>query len=666
LTVANAACAPLHRAVRPALLRGARPLGFDPRSLFAANEQGAWFDPSDFERYITAKGPELVVNGNFASSAGWAPGTGWVVTEGVATATATAGGAILRDVGAIPGRAYSVTFTVLSITSGTFKGRVGGVSGSVNATAPGTYTEVIIATGPSVTGGVVGVNPTTGSVTNISIRELTALDTASLYQDSAGTLPVTAVEQPVGLMLDKRLGLVRGAGLCTNGSFADAAGWTLPSGWSVSGGTLKKPGIEATSATWTAGLATGKTYEVTFNLISTGGMNVQFGGAFIGPGAGAGPKRVIGTITGGTAVIGFQGGNAIEVDNVSIREIPGNHASQATAAARPVLSARKNQLLPSGDFTNVAWNKFGSSVANGGAVVTLANDPQSRVEQAKVMPVGTTVTVSAMLSGNGPVRFGIMDNGGAFPSTLQAITLTPTPTLYTVTRTISDAAAAGPIFVVRAAAVPTGPVTVAIDNAQLEYGPTATRYQRVNTATDYDWQGFPLYLKFDGVDDGLQTAPIDFSATNKMTIVAGVHKASDAAIAVVCEFGISATDPGSFAIFAPVTIAANYGFRSTGTVGVTTGPGGYAAPATHVLSMATDIGAPLLRPRINGVVTSPQFVSQGTGNYGVFPLVIGKRSATTLPLNGRIYGLSVRGAATTDAHMAAFERYIAARTGVTL
>ena len=35
-------------------------------------------------------------------------------------------------------------------------------------------------------------------------------DMSTLYQDAAGTIPVTAVEQPVGLMLDKARGLMLG------------------------------------------------------------------------------------------------------------------------------------------------------------------------------------------------------------------------------------------------------------------------------------------------------------------------------------------------------------------------------------------------------------------------------------------------------------------------
>src|SRR5688572_9948345 len=45
------------------------------RSLFANSEQGVWYDPSDFERYMAERGPELVANGRFQewNSNGLAP-----------------------------------------------------------------------------------------------------------------------------------------------------------------------------------------------------------------------------------------------------------------------------------------------------------------------------------------------------------------------------------------------------------------------------------------------------------------------------------------------------------------------------------------------------------------------------------------------------------------
>ena len=52
-------------------------------------------------------------------------------------------------------------------------------------------------------------------------------DLNTLFQDAAGTTPVTAVERPVGLMLDKSKGLVLGPELVTNGDFSNGTtGWT--------------------------------------------------------------------------------------------------------------------------------------------------------------------------------------------------------------------------------------------------------------------------------------------------------------------------------------------------------------------------------------------------------------------------------------------------------
>src|SRR5574343_719838 len=45
-------------------------------------------------------------------------------------------------------------------------------------------------------------------------------DFSTMFQDSAGTTPVTAVEHPVGKILDKSKGLVLGPELVTNGNFS--------------------------------------------------------------------------------------------------------------------------------------------------------------------------------------------------------------------------------------------------------------------------------------------------------------------------------------------------------------------------------------------------------------------------------------------------------------
>jgi hypothetical protein len=67
--------------------------------------------------------------------------------------------------------------------------------------------------------------------------------------------------------------------------------------------------------------------------------------------------------------------------------------------------------------------------------------------------------------------------------------------------------------------------------------------------------------------------------------------------------------------------------------------------------------------RLNGAQTASSSADQGTGNFGSYPLYIGRRNNATLPFNGRIYQLIVRGAASSAAEIASTERYIAGKQG---
>jgi hypothetical protein len=52
-----------------------------------------------------------------------------------------------------------------------------------------------------------------------------------------------------------------------------------------------------------------------------------------------------------------------------------------------------------------------------------------------------------------------------------------------------------------------------------------------------------------------------------------------------------------------------------------------------------------------------------TGNFGSYPLYIGRRNNTNFPFNGRIYQLIVRGAASSAAEISNTERWIAGKMG---
>jgi hypothetical protein len=181
-----------------------------------------------------------------------------------------------------------------------------------------------------------------------------------------------------------------------------------------------------------------------------------------------------------------------------------------------------------------------------------------------------------------------------------------------------------------------------------------------------DANGYP-YFGLDGTDDGLATASINFTGTDKMTVIAGVHKASDAATAPVLELSADlGLNTGAFSVFAPVQSTASYRLISKGTATGTAATGAAAFPAPHsaVLTGQGDIAGDSSILRVNGAVAATAATDQGTGSYGNYALYIGRRGGTTLPFNGRIYSLCVVGRSVDETTLRRAERYMGKRMGL--
>jgi len=195
-------------------------------------------------------------------------------------------------------------------------------------------------------------------------------DPSTLFKDSAGTTPVTTagqpVGQPVGLMLDKSKGLVRGPELVTNGDFTTDTDWL-----GISGGTnLTIAGGQATftiSASYRgafqiADYAPGTWLEIMFDLVSVSAGNVQFVGKTSDNGTAGGTSFSLNASSSGSykaivlissnvnsiAIRNTASGSTTVIDNVSVRELPGNHATQATAAARPIYQTAPDRVTING------------------------------------------------------------------------------------------------------------------------------------------------------------------------------------------------------------------------------------------------------------------------------------------------------------------------------
>ena len=174
------------------------------------------------------------------------------------------------------------------------------------------------------------------------------------------------------------------------------------------------------------------------------------------------------------------------------------------------------------------------------------------------------------------------------------------------------------------------------------------------------------YLEFDGTDDFLQTGNIDFTATDKVSLFAGVRKLSDAAIRILAELSTNSdSTSGTFALAASVG-GNNYFTQSRGTVRSFKDATGYVAPNSAVLVAEAKISTDTLRLHVNNAAPLSSATDQGTGNYGNYPLYIGRRGGVAYPFNGHIYGLIGIGKLTSDAETLAIEKELAKRTGVTL
>ena len=169
-------------------------------------------------------------------------------------------------------------------------------------------------------------------------------DLSTMYQDVAGTVPVTAVGQPVGLILDKSKGLALGVEI--------APSLTSMDGWSVIGsptsGTVTSDGDSITfNANGTSvlallktGLSVDKWYKATITVASVSGLFVveTASGGFGFPITAPGTYSYF--IRGRSNVYFRNNPNAIttaKITAISVKELAGNHAYQSTSAARPIL-----------------------------------------------------------------------------------------------------------------------------------------------------------------------------------------------------------------------------------------------------------------------------------------------------------------------------------------
>jgi hypothetical protein len=550
-------------------------------------------------------------------------------------------------------------------------------------------------------------------------------DFSTMFQDSAGTTPVTAVEQPVGMILDKRKGLALGSELVgSTWSVSDAT-------WSQSGSTLIAVNGSSFSC-YQSIITAGTWYKVSFEIFdyASGSVSVRLGNAGAPTGFSAsanGTYTAIGLGAGDTAFYWMGSGTFNgKIRNISVKALAGNHASQSTSASRPVLSARVNLLTRTEDFRNTAaagetrpwlWQHLTAAATTETAppsglttatkiVSTSSTQVNGYVAVLVSVPAGSKSFVYAKkgntnfvslytFSGTAYTAWAVFNlNTGVVSSSASCTpdienagdgwyrcwfvnTSSATQYFYVIAKDADPAAqpyangtwALGNYIYIAGADLRVTNDGVGIPAYQrVGAAVTATTNPAVTGVPDYDTSGFPYYIRADGTDDRLATSAIDFSGTDAVTVWAGVRKLSDAARGTVLELTASAdANNGSFHLTAPNAASATYAFESKGTA-LTDAvvSSAVAAPITSVLTAQADISADQNILRVNGVQADSDTGDQGTGNYSNAILYIGSRGGSTLPYNGRIYGVILRGAASSAAEIASAERWMASKTGITL
>jgi hypothetical protein len=685
-------------------ITGALGGGFSPIGLFTASDKGYIYDNNDYVNPTTWRRNLLTYSEQFnnavwttSKSAGASVSANTTVApDGTTTADTVTFAAgtdylyqALANYPAVTGQSVAISYyskTTLRLVI------LGGASPSgtdVNSfvdVGGGWYRHVIVRTFTATTsaqalqvlpsGSIVGAGsfPIWGAqleagsvatdyqrITDFNSDFLAAYPNTTLFVDSAGTQPAT-VNGLVGLQLDKSgngLGSTEFAPTTTS-----VAGWTPNANCTIAsvGGEIE---ITATAvgvcfADYTlTGTSSGKNYQLT--AVCRQGQ-VAGSGASVALALGSVPYsvanttttnatvRVIKITTVGTEVLRIRFdstviGQKAYFSLLSVKELPGNHRYQTTTGSKPILRGTPvgSTIIANGDFaTDTVWNKgsgwsIGSGVATKVAGTTNSLLQSVSVTAGKIYRFTYTVTATAggvqPLFSGGTSAFGILRSAsGTYVEYITANTGN-VDAGFTVNATF-----AGTVDNVEI-------VDVSADSVTAPYG-----------------------LQYDGIDDFLTTASVDFTATDKMAVVMGVRKLSDAARGMVVEFSSTSANPGTFSIEAPSSVAPTISFFNTGTLarGATVNSAPYAAPLTAVLCGIGDISADKTELRINGALVANSPGDLGTGNFGNYALYFGRRGGASLPMNGLDFGGICVGKTLTATQLASVEKWVSLRTGVTI
>lgn len=381
----------------------------------------------------------------------------------------------------------------------------------------------------------------------------------------------------------------------------------------------------------------------------------------------------------------------------------GNHFVQTDAAKRLKVSARVNMLTKTEDFADAAWVKYVdativSDAVQGPAAVGVADAvvASSAIHNGIYQTVAVAADVQCVFSfiakSNGKDWLHVNNMNGHSGIWFNLSTGTQGTARAGVTGTITLISDSWYSIKVTCASVATSYCEVGATDAdnsavctgngsagfyitKADFRPANSGaklpvYQRVNTATDYDTVGFPVYLKQNATNTAflVSAATIDCSGTDAMTVFWGGRKLSDAALGTVyASSATPASTNGAFRLSAPGANGENtYLVTSRGTSLTDALASSRVAPLSNVVTMTSDISGDFIKLRVNGALIDTDTGDQGTGNYANESMYIGMRGSTLLPFTGHLHSLIGCGALLSDYAMRKIEDWQAGQMRITL
>jgi hypothetical protein len=382
-------------------------------------------------------------------------------------------------------------------------------------------------------------------------------------------------------------------------------------------------------------------------------------------------------------------GTSAVVTNISVRELPGNHAVQATAASRPIYGVvpqggRRNIFTQTEAFNEAVWLKAETTVP---ATQFLAPDGTTTAESlipttvsgqhyayVTVTTASALYTISLYAKANGYDFITLMDatvsqartfnlsNGtkGGVAGQLAPVSddiVSVGDGWYRCSITVSATAAAQSLRIYPYSAdnpavwSGNGTSGILLWGAQFETGSTATAYQRVTTQYDVTEAGVQScsYLFFNGTNNSM-TATLPAAISQPSTVFIGGQITNPSA-SIFQRFLDSGVGGGNRTAI---------GKQATATSAVFAGA---------LLEYADDFAKGVYTASLNTTSSSARKngTQRASGTVGSNPigtlLIVGRSEASAEYLTGQIFSLIVRGAATTGTTINATEYWVGDKTG---